>query len=152
MWLKRLWGVIALSTITMTIAPGAITLKAMADEVELEETRLYGIPAEVLRDQAFRTSPDGFEAFTLKEQWRVMFGTGENKPIGRGQYPEIAIERDLAYVNAFWQDMMVQQTMGDPTIRVPDVVNPFNTSLMLMPSSQFNSRVLGSEFVYERLQ
>jgi hypothetical protein len=43
---------------------------------------------------------------------------------------------------------MLLQNTADPTLRVPDLANPYNSSLLTMPSSQVP--LVGTEFIFER--
>jgi hypothetical protein len=57
--------------------------------------------------------------------------------------------QDTRTVELVYRDALSQQGESDPTIRVPDLANPFNTSLMLLPSTQTGGRVVGTEFIFE---
>ena len=111
----------------------------------------YGNPAEVIQQEFFHDGKDSFSNMSYNEQWRSISGSGRHNFRERGRYPEISIERDLRRVNAVWQDALEQQAMADPVLRVPYLVNPYNTSLMTLPSSPLGSLVVGSELVYERV-
>jgi hypothetical protein len=111
----------------------------------------YGTPADIIQQEFFHDGQDAFGNMSYKEQWRSISGTGHHNIRERGRYPEISIERDLRRVNAVWTDAMDQQTMSDPFMRVPDLVNPYDTSLMSLPTSQPGSRIMGTELVYERI-
>jgi hypothetical protein len=153
MYFKNLCGVMVFVVAAMGMIP-----KAIADETSTKSKEqspalpvVLGSPVDVMIDELYHFGPDSFNAPTLKEQWRVIFGTGENNLIGEGQYPENSVRRDLQLFNPIWLDALEQQTMSDPFIRVPDLVNPYNSSLMTLPSPEASSRVVGSELVYERL-
>ncbi|NMF84296.1 hypothetical protein [Nodosilinea sp. P-1105] len=64
-------------------------------------------------------------------------------------FPEREIEWDSHATSAAVRDLMLLQTGVDPTLRVPDMATPFNTSLLTMPSSQ--APAVGTEFIFERL-
>ncbi|MEO0648493.1 MAG: hypothetical protein AAFZ17_20455 [Cyanobacteria bacterium J06650_10] len=70
---------------------------------------------------------------------------------GLGGFPEHRMNRDTAAVSGTAQELMMLQTQNTPTMRVPDLPNPYNTSVQLLPTSQFNSRVIGSELNFEPL-
>lgn len=70
---------------------------------------------------------------------------------GLGGFPEHRMNRDTAAVSGTVQELMMLQTQNTPTLRVPDLPNPYNTSVQLLPTSQFNSRVIGSELNFEPL-
>jgi hypothetical protein len=66
-------------------------------------------------------------------------------------YPEREIEWDAEAIHRAYLYLMDEQNTSDPTIRVPDLYNPYNTSVQLLPTTQFGGRVSGSEFVFERM-
>jgi hypothetical protein len=51
-----------------------------------------------------------------------------------GPFIENEITGDGRAVNRIYRDALRQQTANDPTIRTPDLENPYNTSLLLIPS------------------
>ena len=70
---------------------------------------------------------------------------------GLGGFPEQRLNRDAAALSGAAHELMVLQTQNTPTVRVPDLPNPYTTSVQLLPASQFNSRVVGSELNFEPL-
>lgn len=50
-------------------------------------------------------------------------------------YPDKEISRDGKRVEQLYRELLMQQTMSDPTIRTPDLNNPFNGSLLTSPPS-----------------
>ncbi len=65
--------------------------------------------------------------------------------------PERAITRDAGVVNYLYRTVYRQQVDSDPILRTQDLRNPYDTSVRLLPASAFpNSRVVGSELVFER--
>ncbi|MEL7331198.1 MAG: hypothetical protein AAFN12_03065 [Cyanobacteria bacterium J06560_2] len=70
---------------------------------------------------------------------------------GLGGFPEHRINRDSAALSGTVEELFILQTQNTPTIRVPDLPNPYTTSVQLLPTSQFNSRVVGSELNFEPL-
>lgn len=100
----------------------------------------------------FRNSRGFYESQSTFRRVREIFGTGLNIT-RRGNYPEIGVERDAALTNRVYTQLMQDQVANDPTLRVPDLPNPFNTSLLTAPGSlsSTGSQVVGTEFVYERL-
>lgn len=71
--------------------------------------------------------------------------------IGVGGFPEQRINRDSQAINAAYQNLLQLQTTLDPTIRVPDLANPYVGSLLLTPSYQTTGGGVGSEFLFETL-
>lgn len=143
-----LLGTTLMTTAVLTTL-GATVARAEHEEVEIP--RVYGTPADVIGEEFFHDGKDAFENMSHKEQWRSISGTGNHSFLERGRFPEISIERDLRRVNAVWEDAMAQQAESDPIIRVPDLANPYNTSLMMLPVAPLGSRVTGTEFTYERV-
>ena len=69
--------------------------------------------------------------------------------LGVGGFSEREVLRDAVAINKAVTFLMNEQTISDPTIRVPDLFNPYNTSVQFLPGVQSGSRVSGSEFVFE---
>lgn len=70
---------------------------------------------------------------------------------GFGGYPEQRLNRDAAALEGAYDELMVLQTQNTATVRIPDLPNPYTTSVQLLPASQFDSRVIGSELNFEPL-
>ena len=70
---------------------------------------------------------------------------------GLGGFPEQRLNRDAAALGEAYEELMYLQTQNTATVRVPDLPNPYTTSVQLLPTSQFNSRVIGSELNFEPL-
>lgn len=70
---------------------------------------------------------------------------------GMGGFPEQRIHRDTAALAEAHRELMVLQGQNTATVRVPDLPNPYTTSVQLLPTSQLNSRVVGSELNFEPL-
>ncbi|MEO0769485.1 MAG: hypothetical protein AAFY72_08625 [Cyanobacteria bacterium J06649_4] len=70
---------------------------------------------------------------------------------GFGGYPEQRINRDARALESAYHELMLLQTENTATLRVPDLPNPYTTSVQLLPTSQFDSRVVGSELNFEPL-
>ncbi|NJM98111.1 MAG: hypothetical protein HC800_14000 [Phormidesmis sp. RL_2_1] len=71
--------------------------------------------------------------------------------LGLGGFPEQRANDDAAALSAAYQELMTLQTQNTATIRVPDLPNPYTSSVQLLPASQNNSRVIGSELNFEPL-
>lgn len=74
-----------------------------------------------------------------------------NFMLGLGGFADQRINRDAAALSQAYKELMIIQTQNTPTVRVPDLPNPYTTSVQLLPASQFNSRVVGSELNFEPL-
>ena len=70
---------------------------------------------------------------------------------GLGGFPDQRLNRDAAALSEAYHELMMLQTENTATIRVPDLPNPYTSSVQLLPTSQFNSRVIGSELNFEPL-
>jgi hypothetical protein len=70
----------------------------------------------------------------------VILGT----PFG---FPENQTSRDAERMNRLYKDLLNQQVSSDPLIRTADLPNPYNLSVLTLPSS--NNRVMGTEFSIE---
>lgn len=74
---------------------------------------------------------------------------GELKTLfGAGGFPENDITQDGYDIFEAYNYLMFQQTQLDPTLRVPDLANPYTTSVQFLPTSSAGM-VSGSEFVFE---
>lgn len=123
-------------------ASGAILSPVNAQQ--LPDTDSWGATL----DDAFNDSGTIYDSQTTVGNLRTMFGTGTGL-FRRGNYPEIAIERDSALIEQVYRNMLQDQVASDPEIRVIDLPNPFESSLLVEPSI-FSRQASGTEFVYER--
>jgi hypothetical protein len=138
---KVVLSAIALSS---TLLPGLLASQAIA-----RETQPVSVPAAT--DEAFFKNSRGFyDSQTTYRRVRELFGTGP-QIFRRGTYGEISVERDAQLSNELYQRLMKAQSESDPTLRVPDLPNPFSSSLLTAPTAQAGSRFIGSDLVYERL-
>lgn len=70
---------------------------------------------------------------------------------GLGGFADQRVNRDAAALSSAYDELLILQTQNTATVRVPDLPNPYTTSIQLLPASQFNSRVVGSELNFEPL-
>ncbi|MEL6160474.1 MAG: hypothetical protein AAFQ40_11210 [Cyanobacteria bacterium J06623_5] len=70
---------------------------------------------------------------------------------GLGGFSEQRTLSDTEALSGAIEELFFLQTQNTPTVRVPDLPNPYTTSVQLLPSSQFNSRIVGSELNFEPL-
>lgn len=118
---------------------GAIALTALlTPAASAQETVL-----DTLDDLSNRRSGDHYDH--LSPLSKIQFITG------LGGFPDQRINRDTRALAEAYQELLVLQTQNTPTIRVPDLPNPYTTSVQLLPTSQINSRVVGSELNFEPL-
>jgi hypothetical protein len=69
--------------------------------------------------------------------------------IGTGSFPENAIARSGDHIHRVYRDLLTQQAANDPIIRTVDLPNPFNTSILTLPTATVSNRVVGGELVFE---
>jgi hypothetical protein len=131
MKLTHLAGVtLSLLAVTALAAPA---IKAQDLDADTPQT----IP-EVMDDLLSQSSGTFFENRTFGRQAGNIFGFG---------FRDREIIWDAATVAQEFDALMRYQNTSDPTIRVPDLANPFTTTLLTMPSSQ--APALGTEFIFE---
>ena len=70
---------------------------------------------------------------------------------GLGGFPEQRLNRDAEALAEAYDELMFIQNQNTATVRIPDLPNPYTSSVQLLPTSQFNSRVIGSELNFEPL-
>ncbi|MEL6778400.1 MAG: hypothetical protein AAFO06_14190 [Cyanobacteria bacterium J06597_16] len=70
---------------------------------------------------------------------------------GLGGFADQRVNADAAALAEAYRELMVLQTQNTATVRVPDLPNPYTSSVQLLPASQVNSRVIGSELNFEPL-
>lgn len=134
--LKLLLGTLVLSASSAVLSP--------VNAQQLPDTDSWAATL----DNAFNDSGDIYDTQTTVGNLRTMFGTGTGL-FRRGNYPEIAIERDSEMIEQVYRNMLQDQVASDPEIRVIDLPNPFESSLLVEPSI-FSRQANGTEFVYER--
>lgn len=118
---------------------GAIAIAALtAPAASAQETVL-----ETLGDLTNRRSGNYYDHLSALS--KIGFITG------LGGFPDQRINRDTEALSEAYQELLVLQTQNTPIIRVPDLPNPYTTSVQLLPASQINSRVVGSELNFEPL-
>jgi hypothetical protein len=134
-----------LSAVVMAAASTVIATEASAQQVgEPEPTVL-----EVLDEISYAHSGDYYRNRTYLRQADYILGFGW---FGAASFPELEGERDAEAIEAAYNELMFLQTRNTPTLRVPDLRSPYNTSVQLLPVSQVGgSRVVGSELNFEPL-
>ena len=127
-------AMIAVSTTLATAAPAQVQTGKPLNEAA----------NDIIRNE----SGDAFRNTSLGRQFQFILGIGGLTSAG---FPDLEIVRDAEAFHQAYLDWSALQNTSDPYLRVPDLRNPYNTSIQLMPTSQVNSRVIGSELVFERL-
>lgn len=72
-----------------------------------------------------------------------------NTLFGVGGFPENNITQDAYDLFEAYNYLMFHQNQTDPTIRVPDLTNPYQTSVQFLPTGSAAGMVSGSEFIFE---
>ncbi len=91
-------------------------------------------------DEAFLGDNDSFPYKNLSRPIEVLIGTPG--------FPENLIAKDGERIHRVYQDLLTQQVSSDPLIRTADLPNPYNSSILTMPTS--SNRVMGSEFAIQQ--
>ena len=131
-------------TLGLAVVASSTWLPSHAIAQEIPETTSA---RDALTDAFFDDSRDFYQNQTAVRRIREIFGTGRSI-FRRGNYPEINIERDGERVSAVYQQLMQEQAASDPTLRVIDLPNPYETSLLVEPAL-FTNQGAGTEFVFE---
>ena len=128
----------SLSTAAAIATSVAIVVPAYADEPPTSESAY--IPTAI--NEIFFGNTGSYNINrSLGGELNTLFGTAG--------FSENNITQDAYDVIEAYDYLMFQQTKLDPTIRVPDLVNPYNTSVQFLPAGSSAGMVSGSEFVFE---
>lgn len=129
--LTHLAGVSLSLLAIVTIVP--TSAEAQYSEAEAPQT----IP-DALEEALSQSSGTFFGNRSFARQASNIFGLG---------FRDREIIWDGATVAQEFDALMRLQNTIDPTIRVPDLANPYSASLLTLPSSQ--EPTLGTEFIFE---
>lgn len=132
-----LFGLMAASVVGIT--------SAIASEQD-EEDRIWvePIPEEFI-DRFFSRDKDYYRNRSIPRQASSLFGFPPS-------FVELEMDADGKALNEFTHYMMQRQANSGPIIRTPDLINPYQDSLLSYPSDQTGVRpVRGSELVFESL-
>ncbi|PSN11939.1 hypothetical protein C7293_22340 [filamentous cyanobacterium CCT1] len=108
-------------------------------------------PAAIAQDTVSETIPEALDSLTTTYSGDYFRNRGivrQGKRIIGLDFPERAIEWDANATSAAVRDILLLQNTSDPTIRVPDLANPYSSSLLTSPSS--SNPYVGSEFIFEQ--
>ena len=120
---KSFSGTILLSAIaTLT------SIQAAQGEYPENYARTYQPFAEEFNRAIQRHSGNFFRKRNLLDQIGYYFGIPK--------YPEQAIENDLKRVNQLYIDEQRRQFSSTPVIRTPDLINPYDQSVLTTPPYQ----------------
>ena len=121
---------------SITLALVALTSLA-APRALGQETRPLTLP-EAMGELASTYSQDYFRNRSMGRQVGRIFGFG---------FPERELEWDAHALSVASRDAMYRQNSMDPTLRVPDLTNPYTTSLLTMTGT--GSASVGTQFIFE---
>jgi len=119
---KSLSGVLVLAVVSTILGSAKI---AQA------EPFIYHPVADEFNRRYFEASGDFFQSVSFQGYANDILGIGS--PSGRSGFPEKQVERDASRVHGLYREVLQQQVSSDPIIRVPDAINPFDTSLLGLP-------------------
>lgn len=122
-----------ISGLTLALLAAAALAAPAGHSQEAPQTIL-----EAMDDLTSTYSGNHIENRSLSRQVKRIFGL---------DFPDRALDWDADATAAAVRDIMLLQNTSDPTIRVPDLANPYTTSLLTMPSSSVP--YVGSEFIFE---
>lgn len=120
--LNSLSGVLVLTVASAVLTPAKI---AQAEPFQ------YHPVADEFNNRFFQSSGDYFLNNSFQGQLGDFLGVGS--PSGRNAFPEKEQDRDASRIHGYYREMMQRQVSSDPLLRVPDAVNPFDTSVMAQP-------------------
>lgn len=133
---KFLSGVVVLSAVSTVWATPTLAQV----EVPVPPRTTLNPVADDFNRAASRSSGDVFKAQSLMGQVQFIFGVGFPWPSGgTGAFPEQALAADTRDLILLYRDAFLKQYASDPVIRVIDLPNPYNTSILTQPLySEFN--------------
>lgn len=145
---KGLVGIMA-CLVSATAFPGIATAQEEPEAVIVVEEEFIDeiIPvAEAFEEAFFDESGNFFSNSTAVEQADTILGIGLP-----ATFPEMEIEQDAENIHELYEYFLTLQTSSDPVLRTPDLPNPYQTSVLLLPVSPFGARAAGPELRFERI-
>ncbi|MBX2863767.1 MAG: hypothetical protein KTR27_09435 [Leptolyngbyaceae cyanobacterium MAG.088] len=133
---------LVLGTAVAIAAMSAMATRAMAQNATFTEPTVL----ETMDDVATRHSGNYDKDRSNFRQIAHYFGIGLPSP-----YPELELDRNSHALLEAYNELLFLQTRNTPAIRVPDLANPYNTSLQTLPSGQSRGRVVGTELNFAPL-
>ncbi len=133
---------LVLGTAVAIAAMSAMATRANAQNATFTEPTVL----ETLDDIATRHSGTYETDRSNFRQLAHYFGIGIPSP-----YPELELDRNSQGLLEAYNELMFLQTRNTPAIRVPDLPNPYTTSLQMLPGAQSRGRVTGTELNFEPL-
>lgn len=117
--LKNSFAALTLATSSLIFTSGVAI--AQQAPTELDETITI---FEAVENEYFSHDRDFYRNRSLIRQVEWVFGLS---------YPENEIYRDGREINEIYNELLDAQVSTTPLIRTPDLVNPYDTSLLSMP-------------------
>jgi hypothetical protein len=105
------------------------------------EPYIFNPVSDQFNEKLFKASGDYFQGTEVFRPAADILGIGS--PSGIIAFPEREIERDASRIHGFYREMMQRQVSSDAIIRTPDMMNPFDTSVMTMPPRTLPYPALG---------
>ncbi|MEM1311702.1 MAG: hypothetical protein AAF892_18375 [Cyanobacteria bacterium P01_D01_bin.71] len=127
-------------TLTATIAVASVMAIAPATPADEPPTSESAYVPYAMDEIFFSNGGSYNKNRSISGQLGTMFGVGS--------FPEEAIMEDAYAIFEAYQYLLEQQTRTDPTLRVPDLANPYSTSVQFLPAAA-DGAVSGSEFIFE---
>lgn len=128
----------SLSALAAAGAAVAIASTAQANEPPMAESAY--VP-DAIDDIFFSNTGSYAVNRTIEGQLGTMFGVGG--------FPEQDVVSDAYAIFDVYNYLLEQQTRSDATIRVPDLENPYTTSILFLPTFSPAGAASGSEFIFE---
>lgn len=105
------------------------------------EPYIFNPVSDQFNEQLLKASGDYFQGTEIFRPGADILGIGS--PSGIIAFPEREIDRDASRLHGFYREMMQRQVSSDAIIRTPDMMNPFDTSVMTMPPRTLPYPALG---------
>jgi hypothetical protein len=128
----------------------SVALPAVANANETQTPNFPTSPTtvDVFERSYFRNDRNFYENLTPNRQLDSLFGIGKDTS---DSFPENEIAKDAELVNTLYRDVLAQQSTNDPYLRVLDLPNPYDSSLLMSPRYNRNKLKVGTEFRFETI-
>ncbi len=122
-------GVLLLLGTASVLTSGTV---ARADDYDQPNT--YQPFAIDFNEAMTRNSGDSFKVQSFGGQFSTYFGISYPWPGTLNAFPESLIADDAKRVNRVYTEALLRQLYSGPIIRTPDLINPFNSSILNQPA------------------
>jgi hypothetical protein len=130
-WLPNITMVAAIAATGMGIAGHTATANASEDELRTLE--------QAFEDAFYENDKNFYRDRSIFRTVQSLFFN----------YPENEIREDAQAVNRLYRDALRQQTSSDPTIRTPDLYNPFDRSLLSAPDANGSNSPSQNQVIWQ---